>query len=314
VTLNEPMVMDMLTYLAAAFPGGNKPLDTKKARAALVNMAYAHAAAYDAIHAAEPDAQVGIAQHYRRYQPENPDSAADRAAAAQWSRFANGALLDAVTSGNLDANADGKFNGPQEGRNIAALKNRLDFVGVNYYSRDKVKALPFPIGDKGFKLKGVPLTEIPYLGDLFKTLPKTDSDWEIYPEGMYESLKEAGQYTDGQGKHLAVIVTENWINETAADDDKRPAFEMEHIAQMQRAMQEGVDVKGYISWSLMDNFEWTNGFGPRFGLLRVDYDDPNRSFRWTDGAEAYKDVIENRGVTPDLEQKWADPAIDPKKK
>jgi beta-glucosidase/6-phospho-beta-glucosidase/beta-galactosidase len=84
---------------------------------------------------------------------------------------------------------------------------------------------------------------------------------------------------------------------------------VEHIEQVQRAMKDGVDVRGFLVWSLMDNFEWTNGFGPRFGLLRVDYKDPQRSFKSTRGAQAYSEIIHAGGVTPELAKKW-----DPKKK
>jgi beta-glucosidase len=120
-------------------------------------------------------------------------------------------------------------------RNLAAL----DWIGVNYYSRTFV-GWPWPSGD------GVGSRE------------RSDFGWEIYPEGLYTVLKRVARY----GK--PVVITENGIAD--ADDDQRPAYIVAHVKEMHRAIQSGVDLRGYMHWTLLDNFEWAEGFEQRFGL------------------------------------------------
>jgi beta-glucosidase len=91
---------------------------------------------------------------------------------------------------------------------------------------------------------------------------KTEFGWEIYPKGLYRVLTRVGRL----GK--PVIVTENGIAD--ADDDQRARYIMAHLRHAHRALREGVDLRGYIHWSLLDNFEWAEGFTRRFGLAEVD--------------------------------------------
>ena len=138
-----------------------------------------------------------------------------------------------------------------------------DFVGVNYYSRNWI--------DWG----------------LYKNENKSVSDmgWEIYPEGMYYVLKStAKRYSK------PIYVLENGIAD--AKDEKRAKFIREHIEVMQRAMREGVDVRGYFYWSLLDNFEWAHGFKPRFGLVEVDYKTMARKVR--NSAYEYRRLISQK--------------------
>ena len=87
--------------------------------------------------------------------------------------------------------------------------------------------------------------------------------------------------------HKPIIITENGIADSR--DTQRGAFIQDHIAAMKKAMNEGVDVRGYFHWSLLDNFEWDSGFGPRFGLVEVDYKTMERKIR--PSALAYKKII-----------------------
>jgi beta-glucosidase len=94
---------------------------------------------------------------------------------------------------------------------------------------------------------------------------RTDLDWRIYPEGIYRVLKSLGKY------NLPIYITENGIAD--ADDSKRTKFIFDHLKYVHKAISEGVDVRGYFHWSLIDNFEFPDmrGFWPRFGLVEVDY-------------------------------------------
>ncbi len=110
----------------------------------------------------------------------------------------------------------------------------------------------------------------------------SDFNWEIYPEGLYQIIKDLHKY------NLPIYVTENGLADK--DDEKRTEFIKEHLKWVHKAISEGVDVRGYFYWSLLDNFEWDKGFWPRFGLIEIDYKTlerkPRKSFY------VYKEIIE----------------------
>ncbi len=136
---------------------------------------------------------------------------------------------------------------------LQKTKSYFDFVGLNYY-RSRF---------------------------LFGRGQKSDTGWRIYPEALYRFLKRAGAL----GK--PVFVTENGIAD--ARDGRRAEFIREHLHQIERALRDGVDVRGYFHWSLLDNFEWDFGFWPRFGLVEVDYSTQERRIRRS--AYLYRDII-----------------------
>jgi beta-glucosidase len=115
----------------------------------------------------------------------------------------------------------------------------LDWIGVNFYSRTLV-GWPWPAATAG------------------APGPRTDFGWEIYPVGLYETLRRVGRL----GR--PVIVTENGISNRA--DDLRAAYIVDHVRAMYRAIRAGVDLRGYQYWTLLDNFEWADGFEQAFGL------------------------------------------------
>ena len=122
------------------------------------------------------------------------------------------------------------------------IRNHLDFIGLNYYFHNKIK---FPWRNKN-ENKNI-----------------SDVGWEIYPEGIYHVLKKLQEYS------LPIYITENGL---ADEKDKlRANFIKDHLFWIHKAIKEGVDARGYFYWSLMDNFEWEKGFGPRFGLVEIDY-------------------------------------------
>jgi beta-glucosidase len=120
-----------------------------------------------------------------------------------------------------------------------------DYLGIQYYSRMRVD----PAAPGGFAPppEGAALTQM---------------GWEIFPEGLYRAL------ADGTAAGLPIVVTENGI---ATDDDaQRIAYLRDHLAQVKRALDDGIDVRGYLCWSAFDNFEWNEGYRPKFGLIGVD--------------------------------------------
>jgi len=134
-----------------------------------------------------------------------------------------------------------------------------DFIGVNYYR----SLTPF-----------------------WSDLSKTDVGWEIYPEGLYRILHDLKKF------NLPIYITENGIAD--AKDEKRANFISDHLVSVWRALQEDVDVRGYFYWSLLDNFEWARGFGPRFGLVAIDYETMERSVR--PSAEVYAKIAKRNAL------------------
>ncbi|MGB0497814.1 MAG: GH1 family beta-glucosidase [Rubricella sp.] len=131
----------------------------------------------------------------------------------------------------------------------------LDWAGFNYYTRKL-------IGPDGSGL-------FPFLEEREGPLPKTAMDWEIYPEGLHHFLTRVHDYAGG----LPVYVTENGMaSYDGVEDEARIAYLDAHLAQVRRAISEGVPVAGYFVWSLLDNYEWALGYEKRFGLVHVDFD------------------------------------------
>ncbi|NJL25685.1 MAG: family 1 glycosylhydrolase [Calothrix sp. SM1_5_4] len=120
----------------------------------------------------------------------------------------------------------------------------------------------------------------------------SDLGWEIYVlEGFYRVLKAASQYAGGR----EIIVTENGIADSA--DSQRPGFLRDHLLAMHKAIQEGVRVSGYCHWSLLDNFEWAEGYEPRFGLFETDYVTLKRHMR--PSGRMFAMIAESNSVTDD---------------
>jgi len=137
----------------------------------------------------------------------------------------------------------------------------LDFIGVNYYARQLVELQKWGIANLA--------------GDVCKNnhhpVKKNSLGWDIYPQGLYEILLKLKKYD------LPIIITENGI--CTLDDNLRWDYIYAHLKNIHLAMEKGVPVTGYLYWSLMDNFEWDKGFGPRFGLIDIDYNTYKRTVR-----------------------------------
>lgn len=139
---------------------------------------------------------------------------------------------------------------------FSLTRGRHDFIGVNYYFTDQGK---------------------PWDG------PKSDIGWPIYPEGLTQALLDLKRY------NMPLYVTENGLAD--ASDSERADFIRDHLRAVEQAQEQGVDVRGYFYWSLLDNFEWDLGFTPRFGLVEVDYETMERKVR--PSAYVYKAIIES---------------------
>lgn len=131
------------------------------------------------------------------------------------------------------------------------IKNHQDFVGLNYYFHDRIKFNLFRVKDFCFEVKN-------------ENRETSDLGWEIYPEGIYYTTKELWERYK-----KPIYITENGVADSK--DKLRAEFILRHLNYIWKAIKEGVDCCGYFHWSLLDNFEWREGFSPRFGLIEVDY-------------------------------------------
>lgn len=244
--LNEPLVFILGGYLEGSIPPGRKNFSV--AARALEGLLGAYAEAAAVLRDANPAARFGIAHNMMSFAAERPSSFFDRRLAASVDRFYNRGLLEAITSGRFD------FHLPFAGRsrlNVGGLATATDFVGVNYYSRAHLRLPGWT------RMAG----EYRYRDPRARGL--TDTGWEIHPTGLSEAIRQAA----GTGR--PVIVTENGI--ATRDDARRRDFLREHAVMIHHARRSGLDLEGYFHWSLLDNFEWLEGFSPRFGLYEVDY-------------------------------------------
>jgi len=158
-------------------------------------------------------------------------------------------------------------------RSMKWTRGYEDFIGLNYYYRDTVK---FVFWGGRFKLIDIknPNKELSDLG------------WDIFPKGIFYVLKDLQKY------NKPIYITENGLAD--AVDEKRTKFIKDHLYWTHRAIQEGVDVRGYLYWSLLDNFEWDKGFWPKFGLVEVDYKTLRRKIR--PSAKAYAEICKNNSI------------------
>jgi beta-glucosidase len=256
ITLNEPMV-----YVFKCFDEGTWPPFVKDRSLALrvfQNLLQGHAQAYAILHQASAQVQVGIAKNITCLESVSAWSPLAIMQAYFQDRLFNRAFLEAVVKGQFKLLLPtGKLQiGPDP-----LLMGSLDFLGVNYYTRFKVNA-------KGEHLNasGAVCSEL---------------NWEIYPDGLLKALRLAHQLT--QALNLPIYITENGLAD--ANDRQRGPFLTAHLRAVLLALAEGIPLKGYFYWSLLDNFEWAEGYEPRFGLL-----DSQR--QWRPSAYLYKALIQ----------------------
>jgi len=158
------------------------------------------------------------------------------------------------------------------------VKRSLDFLGINYYTRDFVHFA----GIGPTKIFGNVCTLIHHQ----ETGKRNFLRWEIYPRGIYSVLMEHSAY------NLPILITENGI--CTNDDNDRVDFIKRHLEEVSHAIENGAPIFGYLHWSLIDNFEWAHGYAPKFGLVKVDYTTQRRSVK--PSAHKYGEMIKNNSI------------------
>ena len=244
LTINEPTVYVVQGYINGEWPPFLK-LAWIKAAIVFRNLARAHIAAYRALHRNRPDTMVGFAHSASHNVPCNPRLRSDRMVARLRHLILNRAFFHLIGARPY---------------NVRQTAGNLDFIGVNYYTRTIVRSSGWGIGALIGKTCQIPRHHC--------RGPLSATGWEVYPPGLKSVLENLSWFG------LPLFVTENGI---ATDDESlRRDFLVKHLQSLAEALNSGVNVIGYLYWSLIDNFEWALGTKPRFGLAAVDYSTQQR--------------------------------------
>ncbi len=264
-TINEPWCVTYLAhYLGQHAPGLRDSSATAKA---IHNVLLAHGNATARLRE-RGQKNLGIVLNFEAL-VSHSQTASDLDATRRYDAIINRMFIEPLMTGNYPSEILHEFgqhlpSGWQSDMDL--IRQPLDWLGVNYYTRQTIAADP----------EG----SWPHCKSMATTGPKTQMGWDIYPEGLYETLVRLKQdYT----KTLPIYVTENGmaradslVNNTI-NDIERLNYLSVHLYQVHRAIDEGVDVRGYFYWSLLDNFEWALGYEKRFGLIHVDFETQKRT-------------------------------------
>jgi len=276
-TVNEPEVFGFRGWSEGVWPPAAR--DNSRALVVIANQLEAHGRAYRVLHEedqADADGdgapcRVGFAKHYPLLEPLNPWSPLDRLQAFFEHRVFNEAVVSAPITGEIALSIPGA-RGVR--RRVSELERSLDWFGLNYYTRWRVRAL----------------AASPHVAS--STAPVNDLGWEIHPRGIETVLGRLARLG------LPIVITENGLAD--AHDRVRPRVLVETLLHLHRAIAAGADVRGYFHWSLMDNFEWSDGYSGRFGLYRVDFADPARPRTPHRSAAIYARIAAANAIPPGL--------------
>jgi beta-glucosidase len=287
-TLNEPWCSAFLGYAKGIHaPGRTEP---EAAIAAVHHLLLAHGLGMAAIRELAPNAEAGITLNLFPVSPANPTLGSDMDAARRVDGLQNRIFLDPVLRGQYPADVYtdlapyGLANRIQAG-DLDLIGAPIDLLGVNYYRAHTVAAGPEPVHPSEWV--GVEHVEFVSRG-----LPRTDSGWEVQPPGLVDVLVRLHE----EYPPIPLHITENgaaYRDSIDPDgeirDEARIAFLDAHLRAAHTAIQHGVDLRGYFYWSLLDNFEWAEGYAKRFGIIHVDYTSQHRTPKQS--AHWYAQVI-----------------------
>jgi beta-glucosidase len=274
-TFNEFSVFTLFGY---AFDWAAPGLKDRAAHLkAIHHVNLAHGAGVDVLRSLVPNVSIGAIHNRQRVLPEK-DTPKDMAAAALLDEFWNLAFPEPQILGSYPASIERAIQPYVQAGDMERIRRPIDWFGLNHYG--PIFAKDDPDGVWGFAW-----------GDAPADAPKTEIGWPIFPEAFRDELIGLTRRY-----HLPIYVTENGFGgndcpDTMCEiqDDKRILYLRLYTDAMQEALKAGADVRGYFIWSLLDNFEWGNGYGPRFGIVYVDYKTlqrtPKKSSQW------YADLI-----------------------
>lgn len=286
ITHTEPVIITFNGHWAGSHAPGHT--DFSEALQASHNLLLAHGKAVATLRSINPQAKIGIKNLCPMLHPAS-DSSEDRAACHRQDGMEIRWFLDPLFKGAYPADmidwftAHGVVLPNMMDSDLETISQPIDFMGFNYYTTNLVS---YDRNAWPLQAAQVPITE-----------NRTKMNWAVWPQGMYESLMRVHRDYGG----VPMYVTENGaaFDDTLLDDGTvndldRISFLESHVDSVQRAASAGADIRGYFVWSLLDNFEWDQGYDRRFGLTYVDYDSlariPKKSFRW------YRNLIDDNSA------------------
>jgi beta-glucosidase len=288
-TINEPNVFVYSSFINGAHPPGKKNL--RLAFQVAEQALRAHAIAYRVIHAARPDALVGLPIHFRPALTAPAGLLLDEWVAHTQFNLFSSLFPEAIRTGWMRRPFQWSVRVPE-------AKGTLDYFAMQYYTAEMVRfdvTNPHELfGRRAFP----PGTEVDDAG-LYAS----------YPPGFFKSLAWAHKFGCGWGggpTSLPIIITENGIGDAA--DKMRPRYLLNHLRQLWRAVNMNWNVLGYFHWSLVDNFEWERGWAHRFGLYALDPETQARTPR--PSAQLYAEICRAGGVSTDLVTRYAPELIE----
>ncbi|MGW3416128.1 GH1 family beta-glucosidase [Streptomyces sp. NPDC000888] len=274
ITLNEPAEHTLLGHALGAHAPGKKLLFD--ALPVAHHQLLAHGLGVRALRAAGVT-DIGIANSHGPTWAAS-ESTEDVEAADFYDLLLNRLFADPLLLGRYPDGIADLLPGDIES-DLKIISEPLDWYGINYYQPTKVGA---PEGAE-IEFSGLTLpAELPFSVRELEGYPVTDFGWPVVPEALTELLTG---FRERYGDRLPpVVITENGCSYEGIDDQERITFLDGHVRALHRALEAGVDVRGYFVWSLLDNFEWAEGYARRFGLVHVDYATlertPKASYAW----------------------------------
>ncbi len=271
-TVNEPTVFAGNGYFYGHFPPGRKHDAVAYVRVQ-ANMLRAHAAAYRIIHERQPQSSVGLAHHMLLVEPVDPRNSLDRRANTFYDLVLNSLVLDALACGH-GRGLLGALAG-----DLSMVRGTADYLGVNYYSK---RLVGFDLWKPRmlFTHHMMPPDAVPMDPGASNTFGATS------PDGIYQVLHKAAAL------ELPIYITENGIAD--ANDTRRPDVLVKTLRAVHRGIEDGLPIRGYYHWSLLDNFEWADGWSARFGLISLDPATQIRTYQRS--AYVYSDICHSNAV------------------